>query len=233
MIGSMRETIGWTDSLHSTSDPNAAKGKKELDKNDFLKLLVTQLTHQDPTNPVEDKEFSAQMAQFSSLEQLTNISKGVDSLNSNTQRQDMISAVNYIGKQIRAKGDSLSKADGKASTVYYTLEEAVGKHFINIFDSAGGLVNTVHLGQKGAGTYEFTWDGKDYKGKDVADGVYTIGMAAQSAEGDTVLVNTDVSGEVSGMQNQNGLYVLRLKDGRTVQFANVKEVVNPQAAASS
>jgi len=59
---------------------NEGKGVKAnaaLDKNDFLKILITQLSHQDPTQPMDDKAFVAQMAQFSSLEQMTNMSEGL------------------------------------------------------------------------------------------------------------------------------------------------------------
>jgi flagellar basal-body rod modification protein FlgD len=54
----------------------AKKSSGSLDQNDFLKILITQLQHQDPTSPVEDKDFIAQMAQFSSLEQITNMNAG-------------------------------------------------------------------------------------------------------------------------------------------------------------
>jgi flagellar basal-body rod modification protein FlgD len=70
--------------------------KKELGKDDFLKLLITQLTHQDPLEPLKNEEFIAQMAQFSSLEQMTNISKGIDNL----QQFQMVGAVGLIGKDV-------------------------------------------------------------------------------------------------------------------------------------
>ncbi|GAB1457252.1 MAG: flagellar hook assembly protein FlgD [Spirochaetia bacterium] len=56
--------------------------KPDLDKDDFLKILITQLQHQDPTNPMQDKEFIAQMAQFSSLEQMTNMATSFGKLSS-------------------------------------------------------------------------------------------------------------------------------------------------------
>jgi len=59
------------------NDGKGAKVNAALDKNDFLKILITQLSHQDPTQPMDDKAFIAQMAQFSSLEQMTNMSDGL------------------------------------------------------------------------------------------------------------------------------------------------------------
>jgi flagellar basal-body rod modification protein FlgD len=59
------------------NDGRGAKANAALDKNDFLKILITQLSHQDPTQPMDDKTFVAQMAQFSSLEQMTNMNDGL------------------------------------------------------------------------------------------------------------------------------------------------------------
>jgi len=72
--------------------------KNQLDKDDFLKILITQLTHQDPTKPMDDREFIAQMAQFSSLEQMTNMSKEFGKM------QNIIAsnqAINLIGKTVQ------------------------------------------------------------------------------------------------------------------------------------
>src|SRR5690606_1261481 len=95
-----------------------------LGKDAFLKLLVTQLQNQDPLNPLDDKEFIAQLAQFSSLEQMTNVSEGIAALTEKTAQQDMLSAVSYIGKEVTAEGSSMTKAGNYVTPVYFTLDDA-------------------------------------------------------------------------------------------------------------
>ncbi|WP_213692464.1 flagellar hook assembly protein FlgD [Aminiphilus sp.] len=104
-------SVAGTGSASSTSgtssDDITRTVKTELGKDDFLKLLITQLTHQDPLNPMEDKEFIAQMAQFSSLEQLTNLNAGLESMTNFA----MTNAVNYIGRTVtfyNSDGEELS-----------------------------------------------------------------------------------------------------------------------------
>lgn len=80
-------------------------GANVLDRDDFLKILVTQLQHQDPTSPVEDKDFIAQMAQFSSLEQITNMSEGFRKLSGLLASSE---ASQVLGKTVEIReGDSL------------------------------------------------------------------------------------------------------------------------------
>ena len=80
-------------------------GKANLDRDDFLKLLITQLQHQDPTSPVEDKDFIAQMAQFSSLEQMTNMSTGFQKLSGLLASSE---ASQVLGKTVEIRnGDNL------------------------------------------------------------------------------------------------------------------------------
>jgi flagellar basal-body rod modification protein FlgD len=104
-------SVAGTGSASSTSGTSSSDitrtVKTELGKDDFLKLLITQLTHQDPLNPMEDKEFISQMAQFSSLEQLTNLNAGLESMTNFA----MTNAVNYIGRTVtfyNSDGEELS-----------------------------------------------------------------------------------------------------------------------------
>lgn len=228
--------FNYSDYINSKVDTYAptttTEASKSLDKDAFLKLLVAQLGNQDPMNPMEDKEFTAQLAQFSSLEQLTNINEGISSLIDGTSRQEMLTAVSFIGKSVRAAGTSISKEGDSTSTVYYAIESPVQNIYVNIFDSFGNVVRTEELGQSQAGTFEYNWDGKDYKGKDLPDGVYTFSIAGEGVDGEAVLVATEVSGVVSGVASYEGHHYLRLKDGRVVDMLNVTEVVNPPSGTT-
>jgi len=84
------------DSFNKALNGNKVK-QKEMGKDDFMKILITQLSHQDPTKPMEDKEFIAQMAQFSSLEQMTNMNKQFTAM---AEKLNSSQAVNVLGKNV-------------------------------------------------------------------------------------------------------------------------------------
>jgi Flagellar hook capping protein len=127
-----------------------------LGKDAFLKLLVTQLQNQDPLNPLDDKEFIAQLAQFSSLEQMTNISSGITSLTEKTGQQDMLSAVNYIGKEVTAEGSEMTKGENYVTPVYFTLSGAASQVYANVYDANNNLVRTEKFTSMQAGEFAFT-----------------------------------------------------------------------------
>ena len=80
----------------STTNDNSALGKDA-----FLQILITQLQNQDPTSPMDDREFIAQMAQFSSLEQMQNMTKAMDNLLSSQQETQLMSYTNFFGKEVK------------------------------------------------------------------------------------------------------------------------------------
>ena len=103
---------------------NEGKGTRAnaaLDKNDFLKILITQLSHQDPTQPMNDKEFVAQMAQFSSLEQITNMSTGLSKVADLLSRSQAVSLL----------GTSVDVANG-GGTISGTVDAVTGGDFPQI-----------------------------------------------------------------------------------------------------
>lgn len=81
--------------------PTKQTGNSDLGKDAFLKLLITQLQHQDPTNPMDDREFISQMAQFSSLEQMQNMTKAMESLLASQQQTQLMNYTSFVGKEIK------------------------------------------------------------------------------------------------------------------------------------
>lgn len=92
----------------------AATGPRVLGKDDFLRLLVAQLRHQDPLQPVNDREFIAQLAQFSALEQMTNVSQAVLEL---ARRQEAAAAFGLVGRRVRVQAEDGSTVEGMVSAV--------------------------------------------------------------------------------------------------------------------
>jgi flagellar basal-body rod modification protein FlgD len=120
------------------------EGKKALGKDSFLKLLVTQLQHQDPTKPMEDREFIAQMAQFSSLEQITNLNREIKSL---LKSSESSMAYGILGKRVDSYSPLTKKVvSGIAESVKYAGDQVrvmVGKNEVSLSD-----INAVHHVEK-------------------------------------------------------------------------------------
>ena len=122
----------------SSATPTAPTANSGLGKDDFLKLLVTQLQHQDPLNPMDDKEFIGQMAQFTSLEQLSNVAESMDEL----RQADQISqGIGLIGHELTYEGQDGSLLTGTASSVSFA--DGVIQIEINGETISPGAVRTV------------------------------------------------------------------------------------------
>jgi flagellar basal-body rod modification protein FlgD len=223
LLGTSSSTSSTTSSTSSTNS---------LGQDAFLQLLVTQLQYQDPLDPMDDKEFVAELAQFSSLEQLTEINTGIDNLASIGETQQLMGAVNFIGKTIEATGTAVGLSDGTATPVTFTLSDDAETCLVNIMDSSGTTVRTVDLGATSAGEIEFTWDGKDYDGNVMEDGQYQVAMTATDADGNILTATTTMTGTVTGIKQESGTYYLDIGNDRYVAFTDITNVINETSSSS-
>ncbi len=215
-------------SAFSASSSLVGKGD-ELDKEAFLMLMVTQFQYQDPLNPSEDTDYVAQLAQFSSLEQMMNMNESMNSMVDSQNRQIAINAASFIGKEVVAQGYGISITDGVASKVNYGSDEDIASGVVNIFDANNEMVASVKLEATSAGVHEFEWDGRLADGTIAPNGVYSFAISAQDANGDTVLTQAQVSGLVTAVSNYEGVQFLMLEDGRVVSLDEVTEILAPGA----
>ncbi len=216
----------------SSSSSSSTTKTNSLGQDAFLQLLVTQLQYQDPLSPMDDKEFVAELAQFSSLEQLTEINTGIENLASIGETQQLMGAVNFIGKKIEATGSAVGLTDGKATPVTFTLPDDAETCLVNVMDSTGTTVRTVDLGATKAGEVEFTWDGKDYDGNVMDDGQYQVAMTATGADSNVMKATTTMTGTVTGITQEKGTYYLDIGNDRYVAFTDITNVINETSSSS-
>ena len=187
-------------------------GSINMNKNDFLQLLMAQLQNQDPMSPEDPKDFVSQLAQFSSLEQQINSNQNLSDLStaikSLQQSQSMAQGVSLLGKTVQGNGSTISVAGGQAFDGSFQLPKAAAQVAVGIFDATGKQVATLNLGSQAAGTRTFSWDGKDSSGKQVADGTYAYQVAAQDKGGNAIQADNRLTGTVEQVyQNSQGIWV--------------------------
>src|SRR5689334_22506516 len=123
----------------------AATGSKELGKDELLKLLTAQLANQDPLQPVDNQAFIAQLAQFSSVEQLQAVSSRLDTLLLATASANQMNTASLVGKDVSFKADGVDVAAGGPSSLQVKVSSRATVTAV-VQDASGRTVRTLALG---------------------------------------------------------------------------------------
>jgi flagellar basal-body rod modification protein FlgD len=195
-----------------------------MDKDAFLKLLVAQLSNQDPMNPVQGTEYVTQLAQFTAVEQSLAQSQKLDMLSAQLGGIANNEAVSLVGKQVTVKGTKLA-FDGVASTsASVTLGSDAQKVTVSVQDANGKTIRTMELGKHGAGAMPINWNGCDDNGQKVAAGSYSYSVTATTADGSNVSVSQDVKGVVKSVSYAKGYPEMLLDSGATAPLSDLVSV---------
>ena len=178
--------------------------RNELGKNDFLSLLVAQLENQDPLNPMDSTDFTAQLAQFSALEQMTNVNTNLGKLLEYQNSLNNSQALDYIGKSIKKDGNTIELNDGNNTDINFELENDAMNVNINIFDKYGNLVDMIICGSMDAGNNRIKWDGNSLYGTSLTNGTYSFGINANDIDGNPVGVNTFTTTQIKSVLYKQG-----------------------------
>lgn len=195
-----------------------------LGKDEFLKLLVAQLANQDPLNPMDDKEFIAQLAQFSSLEQQIAANKSLEMLAIGQTALANSQITDLIGKKVRVQTMSMEiDKDGEAPDFNFELRGNAASIQIKVYSDTGDLVRTIDVGSRQAGKHNVEWDGLDNEGNPVTPGEYHIKVEAVDEMDEAVSVTTESFGTVTGVIFDKGYAELLVGDIR-VRPGDVLEI---------
>jgi len=205
----------------------ATGSSQALGKDEFLQLLVTQMTHQDPLEPMDDTEFIAELAQFSSLEQMQNMNELLtESLNWDylqMQTTNNTNATSLIGREIQATFSNVYLDSDNLPQINYTTAEYAENVSIEILNADGAVVRTLDSEDVSPGDNSIEWDGKDANGERLTEGFYMIQITATDANGETFTPSTYVEGVVNGVVYRDGSAYLQV-NGLEISLAEVTSI---------
>jgi len=192
-------------------------GKNIIGKDEFLRMLIAQLKNQDPLNPLDGTAFTAQLAQFSSLEQLQNINTQLTAFTKQQQSLGSTQAVSLIGKEVLARGNTV-QADGRPVTLSYRLAGDAAEGLVRIYNAEGEFVDAVAFRNQKQGLNTLTWSPPS-----ALAGTCTFEVSAADRAGRAVGAETVIQGEVTGVNFRDGATTLSV-GGREIAYGDVMSV---------
>ena len=207
-------------------------GANETGQDMFFKLLITQLQHQDPLNPMDSTDFTAQLAQFSQLEKLDSMNNALDYMQLYLASLNNAQAVDFIGKKIVANSNAIDLPQEGSTTINYRLGEDAHTVTLNIYDRNMNPIRTIELESQNAGEYSESWDGTDSNGNRLQAGIYTFQVTATDADGNTIPATTYIEGLVDSVTFEGGITYL-LVGGRKIAVGDVIKVLDGDLAEES
>lgn len=206
--------------------PRSAMKEQKLGQEDFIKLMTTQMNHQDPMKPMENGDFLSDMAQFSTVSGLKEIKDAFNNLAASLKSSQALQASSMVGRKVLIPGSMSTFSAGTPMKAAVELHTNVSDLKVSIIDDKGALVKEISLGNKAAGVAHFSWDGLLLADKKAMSGNYFI-RAVAMVDGKSESLNTLISDTVQSVSLGSGGQgvSLTLANAGSAGLADVREIL--------
>ena len=194
----------------------------KMGKDEFLKILSYQLSNQDPMNPTDQKKFAADLAQFASLEQLSNLNGKFDRLDDDRPLENKFHGVGFLGREVITGGRSV-EYKGESAWIPFHLTHPAKELRIRLFDKNNQMIGELMKKNRPQGEQEVLWDGSRLDGGQASHGSYRVEITGWDEQFNPFDVNSKSRGLVTGVN---------FEDGRTVLIVDGKKKVHLQDVES-
>jgi len=195
-MSAIQDVVSNSATSTDVAEPTATTASDIQDR--FLKLLVTQLSNQDPLNPLDNSQITSQLSQISTVSGIQQLNTTLQGLAGSLASSQSLQSTALIGHTVFAGGNTVTLAGGTATPGGVQLATAADSVKVNILGPSGNIVRQLELGPQSAGVSGFQWDGLNDAGATVASGTYTFQVAATSG-GQKVDASPLMAGVVSGV----------------------------------
>ncbi len=202
------------------------KDRNALGQDEFFKLMVAQLSNQDPLKPLESDEFLSQVAQFSTVNGITSIERSMNNLAQTMESSQALQASTLVGRDVLVPGNTATLGDAGKVRGAVDIPFSTSELVLDITNPAGELVKQIELGPQAAGTVQFTWTGTRDDGGAAPKGYYRIDARAVR-DGDPQSVPVLVGARVDSVTvNRNPpATLLNLEGLGAVSMNDVREFI--------
>ena len=206
-----------------------------LDRNAFLTLLTTQLQNQNPLDPMKNEQFVAQLAQFSQLEGITNMSTSLSDVADVIRSDRIMTGANLVGKSVFGQTGRISTDGQAASDIEFELPYGADQVEVGIYDPvSGSLVRSIVVGPQNSGTFSMAWDGRKADGTQASPGSYIIrGNVVIGGNSEMVTPSTYQRVETVSWDALNSDLNLNLAGGVSIPMAQVARIGQQDTATQT
>jgi flagellar basal-body rod modification protein FlgD len=207
--------------------------KKSLDKDDFMRIMVTEMKHQDPTKPMDSDRMATQMAQITSVEQLKNVGTAIDKLADKNSTSDRLAMSTMIGKTVTVDKGRFAHQKGTLSPINFDLPADANKVKLTILNEKGEEVAVRELEPMKAGANAYNWDGLNSSSIQSPSSNYVIHVDAEDAKGQKIKVDSVSKETVVGITFDGGEANFLVGDTKNPQKVAFKSVTRIEGDAPS
>jgi flagellar basal-body rod modification protein FlgD len=197
--------------------------KKVLDREDFIKLFITQLQYQNPMKPIENHEMALQLAAFNQVDQLSKLNESFENLLKFVKALEFGYAGSIVGKLVKVEGNVGRVEEGSFLGASFELDEPANQALVTIRDASGKIVRTITLQNLSKGAHTLDWDAKDNSGNQVPDGNYKISITVGEGKNAKSITPT-ITGRVTSVVFEDGKAKLKVNDEQTINLEDLKEI---------
>lgn len=201
------------------------EAKKTLGKDDFMRIMITQMKNQDPTNPFKAEQMATQVAQFTSVEQLQNVNQNLNKMGSQNKPIEQMVMTGMIGKTVTIDRDRFPHTEGENDSLGFTLPKSADSTVVSVINGSGEVVFTKDLGKQNAGEVNWVWDGLKNNSLPAKTGDYTIRVEAKDERGQTIPLSSKAQARVIGVSFEGLEPVLLVGDSAHQEKITMRNIV--------
>lgn len=207
----------------------AGHGNDKMDKDAFFKLMLAQLKNQDPMNPLKNHEMAAQLAQFSSLEQMTNMNTTLSKLESKATAPENFQALNLIGKTVAGDSSKVVRTQyDKEHDFNFELPQDAAAVSVKIINAKGEVQREYNLNDLKTGKNKVTWNGTNEGGVKQGAGEFKFLVEARNSVGGKIPVSSQFKGEITGLSFSAEGPVLQV-GSQTIKMKDISQITDSSA----